>query len=225
MNDEPERAGMPPVVDRATFQAQLDRLRVREKAHTREGDAIAAARRRLPMVEMDPAIALTGPDGPVTLLEAFEGRRQLIAYYFMWNPGRPAPSSARAALSITARSANCLTCIHGTSLMPPSARARTRKASATGISWTGTCRGTQHRPASARSWPGARSACSTSCATLRDGDRVFETYWTKRRGVEAMDYSYALMDLTVHGRQESWEDSPPGWPQQCSNTRTDGGAA
>ena len=59
---------------------------------------------------------------------------------------------------------------------------------------------------------------------VRDGDRVFETYWTKRRGVEAMDYSYALMDLTVHGRQESWEDSPPGWPQQCSNTRTDGGA-
>ena len=49
---------------------------------------------------------------------------------------------------------------------------------------------------------------------LRDGDRVFETYWTTRRGVEAMDYSYALMDLTVYGRQEPWEDSPPGWPQQ-----------
>ena len=47
-----------------------------------------------------------------------------------------------------------------------------------------------------------------------DGDRVFETYWTTRRGVEAMDYSYALMDLTVYGRQELWEDSPPGWPHQ-----------
>ena len=61
---------------------------------------------------------------------------------------------------------------------------------------------------------------------LRDGDRVFETYWTTRRGVEAMDYSYALMDLTVYGRQEPWEDSPPGWPQQWqvdgSNTRIDG---
>ena len=57
---------------------------------------------------------------------------------------------------------------------------------------------------------------------LRDGDRVFETYWTTRRGVEAMDYSYALMDLTVYGRQETWEDSPPGWPQRCTNTRTDG---
>lgn len=82
--------GRPEVVDRATFQADLDRLRAREKAHTREGDAIAAARRRLPMVELDPPIPLTGPDGPVTPLEAFEGRRQLIAYYFMWHAGRPA---------------------------------------------------------------------------------------------------------------------------------------
>ena len=66
------------------------KLRVREKAHTREGDAIAAARRRLPMVEVDADLALIGPDGPLTLLDAFEGRRQLIAYYFMWHPGQPA---------------------------------------------------------------------------------------------------------------------------------------
>jgi predicted dithiol-disulfide oxidoreductase (DUF899 family) len=59
---------------------------------------------------------------------------------------------------------------------------------------------------------------------LRDGDRVFETYWTKRRGVEAMDNSYALMDLTVYGRQEGWEDSPLGWPQHRTNVRTDGGS-
>ena len=82
---------LPPAVDRATFQAELDTLRVREKAHTREGDAIAAARRRLPMVEVDANLALIGPDGPLTLLDAFEGRRQLIAYYFMWYPGQPAP--------------------------------------------------------------------------------------------------------------------------------------
>src|SRR3954453_21814065 len=78
---------LPPTVDRAAFQAELDALRAREKAHTREGDAIAAARRRLPMVEVDANLTLAGPDGPVTLLEAFEGRRQLVAYYFMWHPG------------------------------------------------------------------------------------------------------------------------------------------
>jgi predicted dithiol-disulfide oxidoreductase (DUF899 family) len=61
---------------------------------------------------------------------------------------------------------------------------------------------------------------------LRDDDRVFETYWTTLRGVEAMDNSYGLMDLTVYGRQEAWEDSPPGWPQQwgagAARIRTDG---
>ena len=60
--------GLPGAVDRATFQAELDGLRVREKAHTREGDAIAAARRRLPMVEVDATTPLIGPDGPVALL-------------------------------------------------------------------------------------------------------------------------------------------------------------
>jgi len=82
-----EELGAPKIVERSTFQTELDALRVREKAHTREGDAIAAARRRLPMVEVDPTITLIGPHGPVTLLEAFEGRRQLIAYYFMWFRG------------------------------------------------------------------------------------------------------------------------------------------
>jgi predicted dithiol-disulfide oxidoreductase (DUF899 family) len=78
---------MPAVVDRATFEAELAALRVREKAHSREGDAIAAARRRLPMVEMDAKTPLIGPHGPVRLLDVFEGRQQLVAYYFMWNPG------------------------------------------------------------------------------------------------------------------------------------------
>ena len=67
---------LPTAADRATFQAELDTSRAREKAHTREGDAIAAARRRLPMVEMDPGVPLTGPDGPVTLLDASSPRRR-----------------------------------------------------------------------------------------------------------------------------------------------------
>ncbi|MDT5247592.1 MAG: hypothetical protein QOJ28_226, partial [Mycobacterium sp.] len=84
-------SSMPRAVDRAVFQGELDALRVREKAHTREGDAIAAARRRLPMVEVAADLPLVGPNGTVTLLDAFEGRTQLIAYYFMWHPGHPAP--------------------------------------------------------------------------------------------------------------------------------------
>ena len=81
----------PNIVDRSSFQEQLDALRIREKAYTHEGDAIAAVRRRLPMVEVDGATTLIGPQSPVTLLDAFEGRRQLIAYYFMWHTGHAAP--------------------------------------------------------------------------------------------------------------------------------------
>src|SRR5579871_4637537 len=86
----PDATATPAVVDREAFEAELAALRVREKAHTREGDAIAAARRRLPMVEVDASLPLAGANGRVTLLDAFEGRRQLIAYYFMWYDGKPA---------------------------------------------------------------------------------------------------------------------------------------
>ena len=93
----------PRIVDRSTFQAELDRLRVREKAHTQEGDAIAAARRRLPMVEVEGATPLIGERGAVTLLDAFEGRRMLIAYYFMWHTGRPAPEKSEGCTWVTSQ--------------------------------------------------------------------------------------------------------------------------
>src|SRR5262245_20507469 len=80
----------PATVDRATWQAELDTLRVREQAHSREGDAIAAARRRLPMVEVDASTPVVGAHGEVPLIDTFEGRSQLFASYHMWHTGRPA---------------------------------------------------------------------------------------------------------------------------------------
>ena len=93
----------PEIVDRATFQAELDALRLREKAHTRQGDAIPADRRRLPMVEVDGATLLMGARGAVTLLDAFEGRRMLIAYYFMSHTGRPAPEQCEGCTFYTSQ--------------------------------------------------------------------------------------------------------------------------
>src|SRR5437879_6660444 len=93
----------PKIVDRSTFQAELDALRVREKAHTREGDAIAGARRRLPMVEVPASTRLVGERGPVTLLDTFEGRRLLIAYYFMWHTGKPAPEQCEGCTWVTSQ--------------------------------------------------------------------------------------------------------------------------
>src|SRR5690606_40299167 len=101
MSEDKKDAPIPEVVDRDTFQAQLDALRVREKAHSREGDAIAAARRRLPMVEVDGATPLTGENGPTTLLDAFEGRQMLIAYYYMWFDGQPAPEQCEGCTWFT----------------------------------------------------------------------------------------------------------------------------
>jgi len=73
---------------------------------------------------------------------------------------------------------------------------------------------------------GRRAGMMHIVCYLRQGGRVFETYWTTRRGVEAMGNSYALLDMTVYGRQESWEDSPTGWPQRWNGEqhpyRTDG---
>ena len=218
--------GSPAVVDRAAFQTELDALRVREKAHTREGDAIAAARRRLPMVAVDPAITLIGPRGPVTLLDVFEGRRQLIAYYFMWYAGRPAPEQCEGCTWVTSQVRE-LSYLHSRD-----------------ITYATVCQGPYEEGARYRDFMGWEmpwySATGSSLDTLlvgrrvgmmhvvcylRQGSKVFETYRTTRRGVESADNSYRLLDLTVYGRQETWEDSPAGWPQLRNGkqqTRDDG---
>jgi predicted dithiol-disulfide oxidoreductase (DUF899 family) len=215
--------GLPAAAGRATFQAELDSLRVREKAHTREGDAIAAARRRLPMVEVDASLALTGPRGPLTLLDAFEGRRQLIAYYFMWNPGRPAAEQCEGCTLYTTQVSE-LSYLHSRDVTyatfcqgPYDESVRYRDFMGWDMPWY-----SAHASLDAL-LAGRQIGLFHLVCYLRDGDRVFETYWTTRRGVEAMDYSQALMDLTVYGRQESWEDSPPGWPRPVEGPyRTNG---
>ena len=208
MKDEPTNRGtpaagaskaasLPAVVDRDAFQAELDALRAREKAHTREGDAIAAVRRRLPMVEIDANLALIGPNGPLTLLEAFEGRRQLIAYYFMWHPGHPAAEQCEGCTWVTTQVAD-LSYLHSRDITyavfcqgPYDESVRYRDFMGWDMPWY-----SAHASLDAL-LVGRQIGLFHLVCYVRDGDRVFETYWTKRRGAEAMDYSYALMDLTV----------------------------
>ena len=147
--------GAPNIVDRSTFQAELDALRVREKAQTREGDAIAAARRRLPMVEVDGATPLIGERGAVTLLDVFEGRRMLIAYYFMWHTGRPAPEQCEGCTFYTSQVRE-LSFLHSRDVTY--AKARTKRASGTATSWAGRCPGTRPRARSTHSWSDGRWA-------------------------------------------------------------------
>lgn len=205
---------LPPVVDRAAFQSELDALRIREKAHTTEADAIASARRQLPMVEVVADLPLVGPNGTVTLLDAFEGRRQLIAYYFMWNPGRPAPEQCEGCTWVTTQVQE-LAYLHSRDVTyavfcqgPYDESVRYRDFMAWEMPWYSA------QPSLEALLEGRTVGLMHLVCYVRDGTRVFETYWTNYRGVEVMDYSYALADLTVFGRQEPWEDSPTGWPQQ-----------
>jgi predicted dithiol-disulfide oxidoreductase (DUF899 family) len=209
-----DTATAPPVVDRAVFQAELDAIRIREKAHAREGDAIAAARRRLPMVEVDPNLKLIGPHGPVTLLDVFEGRRQLIVYYFMWHAGHAAPEQCEGCSFYTSQVRE-LSFLHSRDVTyatfcqgPYAESARYRTFMGWQTPWYSPEKDALDALLVGRSVGMMHIVCY-----LRQGTSVFETYWTTRRGVEAMDNSYRLLDLTVYGRQESWEDSPSGWPQ------------
>jgi len=219
-------SAVPPVVDRDAFEAEVDALRAREKAHTRESDAIAASRRRLPMVEVDATTRLTGANGPATLLDAFEGRRMLVAYYFMWHAGRPAPEQCEGCTFFTAQVRE-LSPLHARDVTyatfcqgPWEESARYRDFMGWEMPWYSAPRGSLETLL-----VGRRVGLMYIVCYLRRGDRVFETYWTTRRGVEAMDNAYALLDLTLYGRQEVWEDSPSGWPQRsegAQSMRTDG---
>jgi predicted dithiol-disulfide oxidoreductase (DUF899 family) len=188
---------MPRVADRAAFQVELDALRVREKAHTREGDAIAAARRRLPMVEVAADLPLVGPNGTVTLRDAFEGRRQLIAYYFMWHPGRPSPEQCEGCTWCTTHVSE-LAYLHSRDISyavfcqgPYDESVRYHDFMGWDIPWYSAL------PSLDTLLVGRTVGMMHIVCYLREDDRVFETYWTTMRGVEAMDHSYGLMDLTV----------------------------
>jgi len=215
--------GIPKVVDRAAFQAQVDTLRLREKDHTREGDAIAAARRQLPMVKVDGATPLIGANGAVTLLEAFEGRQLLIAYYMMWYTGRPASQQCEGCTFFTSQVRE-LSTLHAKAVTyatfcqgPYPESARYRDFMGWEMPWYSVQDDTLDTLLDGR-----KAGTMYLICYMRHGSDVYETYWTTRRGVEAMDNNYRLLDLTVYGRQQEWEDSPPDWPQEPEGMTTDG---
>lgn len=204
---------VPPTVERAVFGNLLTELRKREKAHTREESAIAAARRRLPMVEVDAGAALDGAAGRTTLLDAFEGRRQLLAYFFMWSDDQPPEEQCEGCTFYTSQVRE-LPYLHSRDVTyavlcqgPYAESVAYRDFMGWTMPWYSSL------PSRRELFAGRPLGLFHLICYLRDGDRVFETYWTTGRGIEVMDTSYALMDRTPYGRQETWEDSPAGWPQ------------
>jgi predicted dithiol-disulfide oxidoreductase (DUF899 family) len=208
----PSNRPIPQITDRVTWQARMNELRVKEKAHTRAGDALAAERRRLPMVEVDPATELIGDDGPVPLIDVFAGRSQLIAYFQMWHTGKPAAEQCEGCTFSTTH-INELSYLHSRDVSyatfcqgPCEESSRYRDFMGWTVPWYSVPQDSVDRLIAGRHF-------GILVSYLRDGDEVYETYWTTGRGNELMAPSYGLLDLTAYGRQEFWEDSPEGWPR------------
>lgn len=209
MDETVTLTGRPPVVDMTTWQAARDELLVREKAHTRAGDAIAAERRRLPMVEFDGAVEVVGPDGPVPFIELFQGRDELIVYKHMWHDGAP-------------HQGQCEGCTMAAWHLKDAVY-----LNAAGVSFAIVTTGPWDEVAPfvefmgyEQPWYSVRDVpapvggeMGTIASFLRDGDRVFLTYSTTDRGTERFQGTFALLDMTPYGRREAWQDTPDGWPE------------
>ena len=210
--DSPKKpaAGMPPVVDDPTWRTALADLRRREKAATRELDAIAAQRRRLPMVEM-PDYTLMGERGPVRLADIFEERSQLIVYHHMWTNGAEWQCGGCTGFTsqftrlefLDSYDARFVIVTNG----PIEEALAYRDKVGNKMVWyssSGSPFGTD-----ADAPPGGGFAINVF---LRDGDTVYRTWHTTGRGTEQLGHGFGLIDILPWGREEEWLDSPEGWP-------------
>jgi predicted dithiol-disulfide oxidoreductase (DUF899 family) len=213
----------PPIVDQETWEAALADLRVREKAATRELDAVAAQRRRLPMVEL-PDYVLEGPNGPIRLVDAFERKSQPIVYSHMWFPGEEwqCPGCTGFTSQFTRLEfldgwdARFVIVTQG-----PIDEALAYKAKVGNkMEWYSTAGSPFGADVGA-----PRDGGYQVNVFLRDGDTAYRTYNTQGRGTEQLSHTFPLIDLLPYGRQEEWEDSPEGWPQSPTFSRWAGAEA
>jgi len=204
----------PRIVSPEEWEATRQQLLVKEKELTRARDALAAERRRMPWVAVEKKYEFEGPDGKVSLLDLFDGRRQLIVYRAFLDPGvsgwpdhgcvgcsmvadqvaHPAHLNARdTTLAFVSRGSQAdiqrIKARMGWDLIP----------------WY-TIMGSFDRDFGVDEWHGTN-------AFIRDGDRVFRTYFINSRGDEQMGGTWSYLDITALGRQEEWENSPEGYPQ------------
>ncbi len=202
--------GMPQIVSAETWQQDRDELLKAEKEATRALDALAARRRRLPMVKVDTErYVFDTAAGPQTLLDLFAGQRQLVVYQFMDNgPDHFCPGCTHFTRNVAdlATLADAGVSWATVSNMPL-AQIEAYKAR---MGWTMPFVSSHGTTFAADC--GAADGFMLS-VFLRDGEDVYKTYCTTARGVDRLLFVNNILDLTPYGRQEDWEDSPAGWPQ------------
>jgi predicted dithiol-disulfide oxidoreductase (DUF899 family) len=203
----------PSIVTPSEWEAARQRLLVKEKELTRARDALAAERRRMPWLAVEKEYVFDGPAGKASLLDLFEGRRQLILYRAFFEPGVFGwPDHACAGCSLLAdqvahvahlNARNTTLVFVSRAPQPDIARVKTR------MGWTMpwyTITDEFDNDFGVDEWHGTN-------AFIRDDGRVFRTYFINNRGDEAMGSTWSYLDITALGRQEEWEDSPEGYPQ------------
>jgi predicted dithiol-disulfide oxidoreductase (DUF899 family) len=203
----------PPIVSPQEWEAAREELLVKEKELTHVRDALAAQRPRMPMMAVEKDYAFEGPDGPATLLDLFAGRRQLIVYRFFFEPGVSGwPERGCGGCSFLADQVAHLahlnardTTLAFVSRAPQPDIERLKARMGWDIPWY-TLIDDFDADFGVSEWHGTN-------AFIRDGDRIFRTYFVNSRGDEAMGTTWSYLDMTALGRQEQWEDSPEGYPQ------------
>jgi predicted dithiol-disulfide oxidoreductase (DUF899 family) len=203
----------PQVVSPERWEAVREELLVKEKELTRARDALAAERRRMPMTVVEKDYAFEGPDGPASLLDLFDGRRQLIVYRFFFDPDMERyPEEGCGGCSMYADQVSHLAHLRArdtnfvaVSRAPQEHISRFKARMGWQFPWY-TTTDDFSEDFGVGEWHGTD-------VFLRDGDRIFRTYFVNNRGDEALGSVWSFLDLTPYGRQEEWEDSPEGWPQ------------
>jgi len=242
MSEQP--IALPKVVSREEWTAARKRLLAHEKEATRVRDAVNAERRRLPMVKLEKDYVFEGPKGALHLIDMFEGRRQLYIHHFMWIDARDTgcPSCSIAAdMNFTpvlreqlAAKDITFACISRAPFAKLDAYKRSRGWTFPWYSSYGNdfnydfhvtldesrapiefnYRNKADLIASGLPEEMLRGDWPANSVFLRDGSSVYHTYTAYARGLDQLATPYNFLDLTPYGRQEDWEESPPGWPQK-----------
>jgi predicted dithiol-disulfide oxidoreductase (DUF899 family) len=206
----------PPIVTPQEWEAARQRLLVQEKELTRARDALAAQRRRMPWLAVEKEYTFEGPAGKTNLPGLFDGRRQLIVYRAFFDPGVTGwPDHACVGCSLVADQVAHVahlgardTTLVFVSRAPQPDIARVKARMGWTMPWY-TLTDEFDKDFGVDEWHGTN-------AFIRgegDGERVFRTYFINNRGDEAMGSTWSYLDITALGRQETWEDSPEGYPQ------------
>lgn len=211
-------AVLPKIVSDDGWRKAHAKLLAQEKAATRARDRLAAVRRRQPMVEIEKDYVFAGPKGKLDLLDLFEGRRQLILYHFMFAPDVDGwPNAGCPGCSMFVDQVGHLAHFHVrdtsfclVSRAPVKNLERYIKRMEWDVPWVSSAGSDFNTDFGVTTDEGETFGLSVF---LRDDQRIFRTYFTDGRGVEALGSVWSFLDLTPFGRQETWEDSPPGWPQ------------